>query len=209
VSAAQSSGSSETVLIIFALIIFSALRRTYNMHRGTRFSMGRTILFLVIYAAIGLIFSTTSFYEGAPILLTPIYAIVLIGAAVASYIYSDRRITFWRRPDGAIYFRGGVIIYLIYLMGLIIRLTIDYVVIGPDVFSYTPGLVLTGTSLYATIATDLLLMFGVGLLLGRNLRVLRRYRRIERGEDTIPDTPSPLGSESGSAPPSYTESGAP
>jgi hypothetical protein len=209
VSAAQSSGSSETVLIIFALIIFSALRRTYNMHRGTRFSTGRTILFLFIYAAIGLIFSATSFYEGIPVLLAPIYVLVLAGAAVASYIYSDRRITFWRRPDGAIYFRGGVIIYLIYLVGLIIRLTIDYVVIGPDVFSYTPGLVLTGTALFATVATDLLLMFGVGLLLGRNFRVLKRYRRIERGEDAIPDTPSPLGSETGSAPPGYPASGTP
>jgi hypothetical protein len=209
VSAAQSSGSSETVLIIFALIIFSALRRTYNMHRGTRFSTGRTILFLFIYAAIGLIFSATSFYEGIPVLLAPVYVLVLAGAAVASYIYSDRRITFWRRPDGAIYFRGGVIIYLIYLVGLIIRLTIDYVVIGPDVFSYTPGLVLTGTALFATVATDLLLMFGVGLLLGRNFRVLKRYRRIERGEDAIPDTPSPLGSETGSAPPGYPASGTP
>jgi hypothetical protein len=205
-SASQSSGS-ETILIIFALIIFSAVRRLYSMHRGTRFSMGRTILFLVIYSAIGLIFSATSFYEGVPLILAPLYAVVLIAAAAGSYIYSDRRITFWRRDDGAIYFRGGVIIYIIYLVGLIIRLSIDYVVIGPSAFSFTPGFTLTGTDLYATIATDLLLMFGVGLLIGRNLRVLRRYRRIERGEDTIPDTPSPLGSETGSAAPSDITSG--
>ena len=206
-STASSSGSSEGVLLIFVFIIFAAVRRTYNMHRGTRFSVGRTILFLFIYSAIGLIFSATSFYEGVPLLWAPIYALVLAAAAVASYIYSDRRITFWRRPDGAIYFRGGVIIYLIYLVGLIIRLVIDYVVIGPDVFSFTPGITLTGTALYATVITDLLLTFGVGLLMGRNLRVLSRYRRIERGEDTIPDTPSPLGSETGSAPPSYPASG--
>jgi len=205
-SASQSSGS-ETILVIFALIIFSAVRRLYSMHRGTRFSMGRTILFLVIYSAIGLIFSATSFYEGVPLVLAPLYALVLIAAAAGSYIYSDKRITFWRRDDGAIYFRGGVIIYIIYLVGLIIRLTIDYVVIGPSVFTFTTGFTLTGTDLYATIATDLLLMFGVGLLIGRNLRVLRRYRRIERGEDTIPDTPSPLGSEAGSAAPGYTASG--
>ena len=100
-----------------------------------------------------------------------------------------------------------MIIYIIYLVGLIIRLTIDYVVIGPSAFSFTAGFALTGTDLYATIATDLLLMLGVGLLIGRNLRVLRRYRRIERGEDTIPDTPSPLGSETGSASPSYPAPG--
>ena len=97
-SASQSSGS-ETILIIFALIIFSAVRRLYNMHRGTRFSMGRTILFLVIYSAIGVVFSATSFYEGVPLILAPLYALVLIAAAAASYIYSDQRITFWRRDD--------------------------------------------------------------------------------------------------------------
>jgi hypothetical protein len=205
-SASQSSGS-ETILIIFALIIFSAVRRLYSMHRGTRFSTGRTILFLVVYSAIGVIFSATSFYDGVPLILAPLYALVLIASAVGSYLYSDQRITFWRRADGAIYFRGGVIVYIIYLVGLVIRLTIDYVVIGSSAFSFTPGLALTGTDLYATIATDLLLMFGVGLLIGRNFRVLGRYRRIERGEDTIPDTPSPLGSESGSAPSSYAASG--
>jgi len=181
----RSSGSSGTVLLIFAFIIFSALRRTYNMHHGTRFSMARTALFLAVYVGIGLVFSGTSFYEGVPLLLAPVYALVLACAAAASYLYSDRRITFWRSPDGSIYFRGGVIIYMIYLVGLVVRLAIDYVVIGPNVFSLTPDLALGGTTLYATIATDLLLMFGDGLLAGRNLRVLRRYQRIERGEDTI------------------------
>jgi hypothetical protein len=198
----RSSGSSQTVLLIFAIIILSALRRTYNMHRGTRFSMARTVLFLAVYVGIGLVFSGTSFYEGVPLVLAPVYALVLAGAAATSYMYSDRRVTFWRSSDGSIYFRGGVILYIIYLVGLVVRLTIDYVVIGPNVFSLTPVLTLNGTALYATIATDLLLMFGVGLLAGRNLRVLRRYQRIERGEDTIPDSPSPLGSEAGGSAPS-------
>jgi hypothetical protein len=199
-SAPQTSGSSsEVVILIFAFIIFNALRRTYRMYRGTRFSKSRTILYAAVYVLIGVVFSATSFYEGVPALLAPLYAVVAAVAAAGSYMYSDRRITFWK-SDGTVYFRGGVVIYLIYLAGLIIRLTIDFVVIGPDVFNFTPGLTLTGTALYATIATDLLLMLGVGLLLGRNLRVLKRYGRIERGEDAIPDTPPPLGSESGSAP---------
>jgi hypothetical protein len=188
-SAPQTPGSSsEVVLLIFALIIFNALRRTYRMYRGTRFSKSRTVLYAAVYVLIGVVFSATSFYEGVPALLAPLYAVVAAVAAVGSYMYSDRRITFWK-SDGTVYFRGGVVIYLIY-----------FVVIGPDVFNFTPGLTLTGTALYATIATDLLLMLGVGLLLGRNLRVLKRYGRIERGEDTIPDTEPPLGSESVSAP---------
>ena len=106
----------------------------------------------------------------------------------------------WRGPDGSLYFKGGVVIYLVYLVGLVGRLTIDYAVIGPSAFSFAPGLTLTGTALDGTIATDLLLILGVGLLIGRNIRTVRRYRRIERGEDKIPDSPSQLGSEIGPSP---------
>jgi hypothetical protein len=190
----------QTIDLIFAAIIYMSARRIYNMHNGSRFSTGRTIAYVVVYAAIGLVFSAMSFYEGVSLLFAPLYALVMIGAGFVSYVYSDRRITFWKNSDGSTYFKGGVVIYFVYLAGLMVRLAIDYVVIGPNVFSFSPGLTLSGVPLYATIATDLLLMLGNGLLVGRNLRVLKRYRRIERGEDTISDTPSPLGSEAGSAP---------
>ena len=178
-------------MIIFALIIFSVIRRTYYTHRGTRFSAARTTLFAVFYVLLGVAFSAFSFYEGVPIYLAAVYAALLAVAAVWSYGYADKRIVFWNGGDGSLWFKGGVVIYLIYVVGLIARLAIDYVVIGPAVFSFTPGLVLTGTALYATIATDLLLVFGVGLLLGRNLRVLKRYRGIKEGKEVVPDAPVP------------------
>jgi len=130
-----------------------------------------------------------------PVLLAPLYAVLLAGAAVASYRYADRRITFWRGSDGSLYFRGGVVIYLVYLAALLIRLAIDYLAIGADVFSFSfsSSSALSGTALYGTVATDLLLMFGVGLLLGRNLRVMRRYQRIAGGKDPVPEVPSPIG----------------
>jgi hypothetical protein len=190
---------SQTILVIFAAIVYVSARRVYNMHHGSRFSMERTIAYVAIYAGIGLVFSAMSFYEGVSLIFAPLYALVMVGAGVASYVYSDRRITFWKSSDGSTYFKGGVVIYFVYLAGLMARLAIDYIAIGPNVFSFSPGLALSGVPLYATIATDLLLMLGNGLLVGRNLRVLKRYRRIERGEDAIPDTPSPLGSEAGSA----------
>ncbi|MGA2664273.1 MAG: hypothetical protein ABSF83_04950 [Nitrososphaerales archaeon] len=198
-SATSGTASSQTFLLIFAFIILMAIRRVYRTYRGTRFSVGRTIIFAAVYVGLGLLFSAGSFYEGVPVLLAPLYALLLAGAAAASYRYADRRITFWRGSDGSLYFRGGVVIYLIYLAALLIRLAIDYAVIGPDVFnfSFSPGSALTGTALYGTVATDLLLMFGVGLLLGRNLRVLRRYRRIAGGQDAVPETPSPLGGGGG------------
>ena len=198
-SASQPSGS-ETILIVFALIIFVAIRRTYRMYRGTRLSLARTVTFAMVYIALGVLFCATSFYEGVSVLLAPVYALLAAAAAVASYIFADRRIAFWRGPDGSIYMRGGVIIYMIYLAGLVARLAIDYVVIGPSAFNFAPGLTLSGTALYGTIATDLLLIFGVGLLFGRNLKVVKRYRRIEMGEETVPDSPGQLGTELGSAP---------
>ena len=199
-SATQSPGSSETVLIIIAFILLVAVRRVYRIYRGTRFSLGRTVVFALVYVLLGVAVSGASFYEGVPVYLAPLYALVAAVSAAASYRFADRRITFWRGPDGSLYFKGGVVIYLVYLVGLVGRLTIDYAVIGPSAFSFAPGLTLTGTALDGTIATDLLLILGVGLLIGRNIRTVRRYRRIERGEDKIPDSPSQLGSEIGPSP---------
>lgn len=188
-SATQSPGSSEDVLIFIAPIILLPLRRTYRTHVGVRFSQTRTIVYACFYVGIGLAFSVASFYEGVSYLFSPLYAVVLVAAAVASYRFSDRRITFWRGGDGSVYFKGGVIIYMIYLAALVVRLGIDYVALGPEVFNFNTTLVLTGGALDAAIVVDLLLMFGVGLLVGRNARVLRRYRRIERGEDPLPEEP--------------------
>jgi hypothetical protein len=111
-------------------------------------------------------------------------------AGVGSYRYTDSRIAFWKGPDGTLYFRGGVVIYLIYLVALVIRVGIDLVAVGPSAFSLAPAVVLTGTTLYATMATDLLLTAGIGLLIGRSVRVAGRYRRIVRGEETVPDSPA-------------------
>ena len=142
----SSAGSTEEIVIIFALIIFSVIRRTYHTHRGTRFSAARTTLFAVFYVLLGVAFSALSFYEGVPIYLAAVYAALLAVSAVWSYGYADKRIVFWNGGDGSLWFKGGVVIYLIYVVGFIARLAIDYVVIGPAVFSFTPGLVLTGTA---------------------------------------------------------------
>ena len=188
-SSTQAPGSSETILIFIALILILAVRRVYRIYRGTHFSLGRTVLFAAVYVLLGAGFSGASFYEGVPVYISPLYALIAAASAVASYRLADRRITFWRGADGSLFFKGGVGIYLVYLVGLIARLSIDYAVIGPSAFSFAPGFTLTGTALQGTIATDLLLMFGVGLLIGRNIRTIMRYRRIERGGILCPTIP--------------------
>jgi Ca2+/H+ antiporter len=56
-------------------------------------------------------------------------------------------------------------------------------------FSFASGVQLTGAALYGSVVTDLLLMLGVGLLIGRNIRVVRRYRGIQWGKESIPSLP--------------------
>jgi hypothetical protein len=109
-------------------------------------------------------------------------------AALWSYRYTDKRISFWKASDGSLFFRGGILIYLIYLAGLLTRLSIDVILIGPAMFSFSGGVQLSGTALYGSMATDLVLIFGVGLLIGRNIRVYRRYRRIQGGGEAVPDS---------------------
>jgi hypothetical protein len=202
-SASSPSGSGETVVIFLVLLVLLSLRRVYRSYRGVRFNAARTIGYAAFYVAFGSVFSILSFFEGVSLVFAAPYAIVLVAAGLWSYRYSDRRISFWKGGDGSVYFKGGVILYLVYFVGLIARLSIDFVVFGPNLFTTSPSLALTSTALYAIIATDLLLMFGLGLLVGRNARVLRRYRRIEEGKETLPDSPPPtepiFGSRAGGA----------
>jgi hypothetical protein len=186
-------------------VLFS-LRRVYRSYKGTRFSMGRTIGFVVVYVAIGAVFSTLSFFEGVSLLFAAPYVAVLIAALIFSYRFTDRRISFWKGGDGSVYFKGGVVLYIIYIVGLIARLSIDVAVFGNNLFVVNPSVVLTGTDLYATIGTDLLLMFGLGLLIGRNARVFKRYQMIERGKEPLPDSPPVYESIFGSPKPSTAPS---
>ena len=197
-STGASGGSGETIIIILALFVLFSLRRVYRSYKGTRFSVGRTIGYVVIYASIGSALSILSFYEGVSLLFAVPYAAVFIGSLIFSYRFSDRRISFWKGGDGSIYFKGGVILYIIYIVALIARLSIDAAVFGNNLFIISPSFVLTGTDLYTTIVVDLLLMFGLGLLIGRNARVFKRYRMIEQGKEQLPDSPPPSESIFGS-----------
>jgi hypothetical protein len=96
---------------------------------------------------------------------------------------------FWRSSgDDAIFYKGSIIIYLIYLAGLIARLSIEFVFIGPSAFNF--GVVtLSQTAILASAITDMLLTFGIGLLVGRNLRVYQRYKLIVEGKEVISTSP--------------------
>ena len=191
-SSTAPSGGSNDILIFLALYIILVLRRVYRSYRGARFSTAGTTLALIFYVAIGLLLSGLSFFEGVSFLFAAPYAALLIVTAAWSYKYADRRISFWNGGNGSIYFKGGVVLYLVYVVGFVARITIDVVYIGTNFLTTAPTQVLTSNALYATIATDLLLMFGLGLLIGRNLRILKRVSLIKQGKEVLPDSPPPI-----------------
>jgi hypothetical protein len=128
------------------------------------------------------------------------YSAVVVAPGYGSYKYSKRILSFWKlstkgdeNSSSAIYAKGGLAIYLLYVVALIVRSAINFIFIGSEKFYFNnqeaiengsssailimPPLIHTGsaTTILAFIVTDFLLMVGAGLLIGRNARVLKYY----------------------------------
>jgi len=184
----------DVYYVIIAIFVLAVLRiswRTFANYKGTIFSMTKTFVYAGIYVTLGVAFSALSFVEGVSYLMVVPEIAILAAAAYASYRYSDGRISFWKTDDGSLFFRGGIVIYLIYLAGFLTRLAIDVAFVGPSMFDFTSIIRLSGAALYASMASDLLLTLGVGLLIGRNARVTKRYHLIQRGIELAPSLPTP------------------
>ena len=161
------------------------MRRAYRNYVGVKVTRARTIGYTIFYFVFGAFFVAVSFFEGVSLLYSIPDALFLAVAAVGSYRFADRRISFWKTSDGSVYYKGGIIIYFIYVIGLVARIGIELVLIGPSAFTFVPGETLSQTAILGTTITDMLLTFGIGLLVGRNIRVYRRYNLIEEGKDSI------------------------
>ena len=93
--------------------------------------------------------------------------------------------------DSSIYMKGGLSIYLIYVVALSIRIAINFLFIGSGKFYFNnqesvlanvtdiaimPLLRLgPATTILAFVATDVLLIVGAGLLIGRNAKSTLKY----------------------------------
>ncbi|HEV2390369.1 MAG TPA: hypothetical protein VGS04_06550, partial [Nitrososphaerales archaeon] len=154
---------------------------------------GRTRAFSVYYLGFaGLLIAVSVLSGGVSAVYLALYVLVGAAGAYGSYVFSHARIGFWKAADGSIYYKGAIVVYLIYLVGLIARIAIDLAFIGPQAFAFSssgPSSTLSSTAVYAGIVTDALLSLGAGLLVGRNLRVMKRYDAIVAGKETVPDTP--------------------
>ena len=185
--ASGSTGADySSVYIFLGILLLVVVRRS-------KVSKVRAIVFSGYYVALALLFTAMSFlYGGATAVDAVLYVAIGAAGVYGSYIYSDRRIGFWKGADGSIYYKGAVIIYIIYLIGLLARIAIDLAFIGPQAFTFTMSPSSTSpsaTAVDAGVIADCLLALGAGLLVGRNARVLKRYAAIVQGKETVPDTP--------------------
>ena len=193
-SSSAGSGANDTSIYVFlGILILLVIRRFSRVIRGSKVSMGRTILFSIYYLGFaGLLIAVSVVSGGVSAVDLVLYALVGAVGGYGSYVLSNTRIGFWKGADGSIYFKGAIVVYLIYIVGLIARIAIDLTFIGPQAFTFSLGgtpPTLSSTAIDAGIVTDLLLSLGVGLLVGRNLRVMKRYNAIVAGKEAVTDTP--------------------
>ncbi|HYB76487.1 MAG TPA: hypothetical protein VEC08_05980 [Nitrososphaerales archaeon] len=179
------------VIAVFVVAVLRITWRTFSNYKGTVFSLTKTFVYAGIYVTLGVAFSALSFAEGVSYLMAIPEIAIVAAAAYASYRYTDGRISFWKSNEGSLFFKGGIGIYLVYLAGFLARLAIDVAFVGPSMFSVTSIVQLNGAALYASMASDVLLTLGVGLLIGRNVRVTKRYHLIQLGVELAPSLPSP------------------
>jgi hypothetical protein len=189
------------LIFTFVITIIIIIFRIRKVIQGTKVSVKKTIIFSAYYLGIASFLVYNSFLiGGVPFVYVVPYSAVVIAAGYCSYRYSKRILSFWKLPnsDGSstIYSRGGLAIYLLYIAALIVRSAINFIFIGSEKFYFInqqeailensssailimPPLVHTdpATTILAFSATDILLMVGAGLLIGRNARVLKYYYR--------------------------------
>jgi len=192
-SSAGAGANDSSVYVFLGILMLLVIRRFSRVIRGSKVSKGRTILFSIYYLGFaGLLIAVSVVSGGVSAVDLVLYALVGAVGGYGSYAFSDRRMGFWKTADGSIYYKGAIIVYLVYIVGLFARIAIDLAFIGPQAFTFSLGgtpPTLSSTAIDAGIATDLLLSLGVGLLVGRNLRVMKRYAAIVAGKESVTDTP--------------------
>ncbi|MFL6432346.1 MAG: hypothetical protein ACJ704_14250 [Nitrososphaeraceae archaeon] len=188
------------MIFTFAITIIIIIFRIRKVMQGTKVSVKKTIIFSAYYLAIASFLVYNSFLIGSvPFAYAVPYSAIAVASGYGSYKYSKRILSFWKlstkgdENSSTIYSKGGLAIYLLYIVALIVRGAINFIFIGSEKFYFNnqeailengssailimPPLVHTdsATTILAFTATDFLLMVGAGLLIGRNARVLKYY----------------------------------
>ncbi len=198
------SASSDLLLLIFTVVIVISMiiLRLRKAIKGTKVNIKRTIIFSTYLVAISVFLVYNSILiDNVPGVSVIPDLVVAMAAVYCSYIYSKRTLSFWKLPDNgnasfAIYVKGGLSVYFLYVAALTIRIIINFLFIGSERFYFYNQRAIIGGNTIALIAplfhtnpattimaftiTDILLLMGVGLIIGRSTMILKYYEHNKR-----------------------------
>jgi hypothetical protein len=186
-----------SLIFTFVIIVIISVLRIRRSIQGTKVNVKKTIIFSVYFVAITSFLVYNSFLIGSVAVLYVIpYFVVVIVTIYCSYMHSKRSLSFLKLLDGngdnsAIYVKGGLSMYFLYVAALTIRVVINFLFIGSERFYFNKEQTILGNenataimpmlhtnpammTLTSTV-TDFLLIIAMGLIIGRNARVLRYY----------------------------------
>jgi hypothetical protein len=180
-----------SLIFTFVIIIIISVLRIRRSIQGTKVNVKKTIIFSAYFVAITSFLVYNSFLIGSVAVLYVVpYFVVVIVTIYCSYTYSKRSLSFLKYSnDGnsAIYVKGGLSMYFLYIAALTIRVVINFLFIGSERFYFNKEQTILGNAsaimpmfhtnpammtLTSTV-TDFLLIIAMGLIIGRNARVLR------------------------------------
>ena len=130
------------MFIITALIIRLRVRKVIQ---GTKVDIKKTIIFSVYFIAIASLLVYNSFLVGdIPFVYIVPYFAIAVTAVYCSYIYSKSALSFWELPATSnnrssstmTYAKGGLSIYIVYVVALTIRIAINFLFIGSDKLNF-------------------------------------------------------------------------
>jgi hypothetical protein len=172
--------------MITLLIITIRLKKNLQ---GTKINIRNSTLILIYYTTVVSYLIYNSFSIGVSVTYLIPYALIVIFSGFLSYWYSKVSLLFWRdKIDNNLYVKGGISIYLVYILTLIVRIIINLIFIGYQEISFTEeGNIITinhplvytdsHTRITSLIVTDSLIMLGTGMLIGRYTRVIEYHHR--------------------------------
>lgn len=185
------------LIFTFVIITIISVLRIRRSIQGTKVNVKKTIVFSAYFVVITSFLVYNSFLIGsvAVLYVIPYFAVVIV-TIYYSYMHSKRSLSFLKLPDSkggnsAIYVKGGLSMYFLYVAALTIRVVINFLFVGSEKFYFNKEQTILGNEnttaimpmihtnpammTLASTVTDFLLIIAVGLIIGRNARVLRYY----------------------------------
>lgn len=167
----------QSLVFLIAIAAIAVFRLRKRMAGGV-VSQKRIILATAVYFAASSLAVFSSFQIGVSPWYLFAYAAVLAASAYVSKRAVKDKITVWAGEGGLIYARGGNMPFAVWIIGLVLRLGIEYAFIGPNFLAISSTSIASPSAAHAIIIADVIMMTGVGSLTGRNIHLISKIRGV-------------------------------